>query len=116
MNVDVCKSGGVQLIDWTRSSLVKHAMLPVSGNARRAIRRDSAEMKELIAVSDSNVSSFQIDQRDQPKQTADVVIGTCQVRSSYPGGGGMGGWEGNNGGYDHGMGGEGGGWSGSTCE
>lgn len=118
---DACKGGGVQLIDWTRTSLVKHAMLPVSGNTRRAIRRDSAEMKEIIAVSDSNVSSFQIDLRDQPKQTADVVIGTCQARATpnSNGGHGMGGggWGNNNGGYDQGMReGSSGTWSGNTCD
>ena len=100
---DACKGGGVQLVDWTRSSLVKQALLPVSGNARRAIRRDSEQMKELIAVSDSNVSSFQIDQRAAVKPTADVVIGSCVARST-PNGGPVGGFGGPN---DVGMVGEG---------
>ena len=84
------QGSGIQLVDWTRTSLTKHAMLPVSGNARRAIRRDSAVAKELIAVSDSNVSSFAIDLKDAPKQTANVVIGTCVTRTT-PNGTGVGG-------------------------
>lgn len=74
--------GGVQLVDWTRTSLTKHALLPVNGNARRAIRRDSDHSQELIAVSDSHVSAFAIEQRDQVKQTADVVFGTCVERTT----------------------------------
>lgn len=86
-------AGGVQLIDWTRTSLTRRALLPVKGNARRAIRRDSATLHELIVVSDSNVSSFAIDQRDVVKPTADVVIGTCVPRTTPTGtpGGRMGG-------------------------
>jgi hypothetical protein len=85
---------GVQLLDWTRTSLTKHAFLPVVGNARRAIRRDSPAMKELIAISDSNVSAFQVDLRDSVVPTANVVIGTCTPRATPSGGGfgGGGGW------------------------
>ena len=104
----------MQLIDWTRTSLVKHALLPVSGNARRAIRRDGDQSQELIAVSDSNVTSFSIAQRDHATQSADVVIGTCVVRTTPTGGFVVGGrnvsdGEGYGGGY-------GGGWNGSVCE
>jgi hypothetical protein len=115
-----CTGGGVQLVDWTPSSLVKQALLPVSGNPRRAIRRDSAEMKELIAVSDSNVSSFQIDQRADVKPTADVVIGKCVARttpnSTGSGGGGGGGGGMPNHGGDYNMGGEGSYHSGGMCD
>ncbi len=100
-----CNTGGVQLVDWTKSSLTKQALLPMQGNTRRAIRRDSESMKELLAVSDSNVTSFRIDDHAVSRSVADVVIGTCVRRQSYPGGGGMGGgWnEGNDvmGGGDH---------------
>jgi hypothetical protein len=117
---------GVQLLDWTRTSLTKHAFLPVVGNARRAIRRDSPAMKELIAVSDSNVSSFQVDLRDSVVPTANVVIGTCTPRSTPTGGfGGAGGNPqgpisgGGGGGYGYGSGyGSDYGndaWNGSTC-
>ena len=94
------QGSGIQLVDWTSTSLTKHAMLPVSGNARRAIRRDSAVAKELIAVSDSNVTSFSIDLRDAPKQNADVVIGTCVTRTT-PNGSNVGGGGGRVGGGDY---------------
>jgi hypothetical protein len=108
-NSCIAQGSGIQLVDWTSTSLTKHAMLPVSGNARRAIRRDSAVAKELIAVSDSNVTSFSLDLRDAPKQNADVVIGSCVTRTTpnggYVGGGGrpVGGNDVNypNGGYDY---------------
>lgn len=86
-----CSGGGVQLFDWTPTSLKKQAFLPMAGNARRAIRRDSDTMKELIAVSDSNVTSFRIDDHATASSVADVVIGTCVARTVYPSGGGFGG-------------------------
>ena len=49
-NACAAQGSGIQLVDWTTTALVKQAMLPVTGNARRAIRRDSAVAKELIAV------------------------------------------------------------------
>ena len=82
--------GGVQLLDWTPSTLVKQAMLPVTGNPRRAVRRDSDAMKELIAISDSNVSSFTINQHSAVVPTANVVIGTCVARTATFGMGGFG--------------------------
>ncbi len=93
--------GGVQLVDWTTSSLTRRALLPMAGNARRAIRRDSGTSKELIAVSDSNVTSFAIEQRDVVRPTADLVIGKCVARTGG-GGGGNGGMPRGN---DHGYGG-----------
>ena len=113
------QGSGIQLIDWTKTSLVKHATLPVAGNARRAIRRDSALAKELIAVSDSNVTSFSIDLRDVPKQTADVVIGSCVSRTTPNGGGGWGGGSdvfnpSSSGGYGYGN--DSPRWGGGSCE
>jgi hypothetical protein len=82
---------GIQLLTWAGSSLTKRAMLPLAGNPRRAVRRDSPTTRELIAVSDSNVRSFSIDQLDAPTQTADLVIGKCVPRSVTPTGfGGVG--------------------------
>jgi len=89
-----CNGGGVQLVDWTKGSLTKQALLPVQGNARRAIRRDSESMKELLAVSDSNVTAFRIDDHAVSRSVADVVIGTCVTRQSSPTGGMGGGWNG----------------------
>lgn len=106
------QEGGVQLVEFTRTSLTKRAALPVAGNPRRAIRRDSAVSRELIAVSDSNVTSFSIELRDVASRTADVVIGKCVPRTTSPTNmpnGGERGWEGNdvmNEGH----------WGGTTCE
>ena len=92
-----CESNGsgMQLLDWSGSTLTKRGLIPLTGNPRRAIRRDSDTMQELIAVSDSNVSAFSIDQRDTPKPLADVVIGKCVPRTG-PNGFPMGGddWHG----------------------
>lgn len=83
---DACTSqaSGIQLLSFTSASLVRHGVVPIAGNPRRAVRRDSDAMQELIGISDSNVTSFRIDDRDAPSPTADVVIGRCVPRSSYP--------------------------------
>jgi MYXO-CTERM domain-containing protein len=76
---DACDSvkSGVQLVQWSNDTLTKGALLPVRGNPRRAFRRDG----EMIAVSDSNVTSFSLPRFDAAKQTADLTIGTCVARS-----------------------------------
>lgn len=68
-------SGGVQLIEWHGDALVKRANLPVAGNPRRALLYQG----ELLAVSDSNVTSFDIARLDAPRKTADLVIDTCEA-------------------------------------
>lgn len=70
---------GVQLIHFSNDRLSKQALLPISGNPRRAIRRDG----ELLAVSDSHVSSFSLARLDVAEQTAQVKIGVCTQRSAY---------------------------------
>jgi hypothetical protein len=83
---DSCTSGaGIELLSWTPNSLTRHSTVPMVGNPRRAVRRDSDAMRELIAISDSNVRSFAIDDRSRPLQTADVVIGRCVPKSISPG-------------------------------
>ncbi|MBS2020592.1 MAG: beta-propeller domain-containing protein [Deltaproteobacteria bacterium] len=116
---DQCKgAGGIQLFEWNRSSLSKRGLLTMDGNARRAIRRDSEGLQEVIGVSDSNVTAFSINLRDAPSKTADVVIGTCVAKTTVPGGGGFdGAWEGNpNDGYYGGGRDEGAWWGGGMCE
>lgn len=83
---DSCQAanGGIQLLSWTPSSLTLHASVPLAGNPRRAVRRDSDAMRELIGISDSNVASFAIDDRDAPTPTANVVIGRCIPRTGNP--------------------------------
>jgi hypothetical protein len=87
---DACQSNasGIQLLSWTTSSLEKLGNVPMTGNPRRSVRRDSDLMKELIAVSDSNVRSFRIDNQYAPTQTADVIIGRCVPKTLSPQGGG----------------------------
>lgn len=72
---DTCNtlSSGIQLVDWQSDQLVKQALLPMRGNPRRAIEKDG----ELIAVSDSNVSSFSLASHSVSIKTADVTIGQC---------------------------------------
>ncbi len=68
--------GGIQLIDWNQDTLTKQATLPVAGNPRRALLNQG----ELIAVSDSNVTTFDLARRDVALETADLVIGSCEAR------------------------------------
>lgn len=80
------QGGGVQLIDWSGDTLTKQVMLPVAGNPRRALLNQG----ELLAVSDSNVTSFDLARRDVALKTADLVIGSCETRPV----GVSGGWRG----------------------
>jgi hypothetical protein len=79
-------ASGVQLMQLSGNTLVKHAVLPVPGNPKRAIELSG----ELLAVSDSNVRAFSLANLDVVAQTADVTIGTC-VMPTIPGqtGGGI---------------------------
>ncbi|MBX3228686.1 MAG: beta-propeller domain-containing protein [Labilithrix sp.] len=70
--------GGVQLVDWKGDAFTKQALLPVAGNPRRAI----VNQEQLIAVSDSNVTSFDLKSRYAASKTADLVIGTCELRTA----------------------------------
>jgi Beta propeller domain len=81
-------ASGVQLMQLSGNTLVKHAVLPVPGNPKRAIELSG----ELLAVSDSDVRAFSLASLDVVAQTADVTIGTC-VMPTIPGqnGGGVGG-------------------------
>jgi hypothetical protein len=75
----VASGGGVQLIDWQQDALRKQATLPVAGNPRRALLNRGSE---LLAVSDSNVTAFDLGRRDVPLKTADLVIGSCESRAA----------------------------------
>jgi hypothetical protein len=79
---DACTSGrsGVQLLSWSGTGIRQHALLPVGGNPRRALRRDSESSKELLAISDSAVVAFDIARRDVALPTASVKIGECVAR------------------------------------
>ncbi|MBX3206784.1 MAG: beta-propeller domain-containing protein [Labilithrix sp.] len=79
------QGGGIQLIDWRGDALTKQVTLAVAGNPRRALLNQG----ELLAVSDSNVTSFDIGRRDLALKTADLVIGSCEVRPIANNGGGV---------------------------
>ncbi|HEY8079823.1 MAG TPA: beta-propeller domain-containing protein, partial [Labilithrix sp.] len=70
-------ASGVQMVEWQSDTLVKRALLPVSGNPRRAFEH----MGEMVTVSDSNVRSFSLARRDAALQTADLVIGSCVAKT-----------------------------------
>jgi hypothetical protein len=110
-NTCTAEGGGIQLIDWNGATLTKHGLITMAGNPRRALRRqlvDGSVVKndEVLGVSDSNVTAFDIGLRDAPNKTADLVIGKC-VEKTAPSGGFVG-----NDGRDY-YGGEG--ESGSSC-
>jgi hypothetical protein len=81
---------GIQLINLYDARLYKHAMLPMLGNPRRALRQD----QHLIGVSDSNVTAFDISNRSLADKKSDVVIGTCAPRINNTGWGMSEDWEG----------------------
>ena len=74
-------ASGVQLVQWTGDTLQKQPLLPITGNPRRAIEL----AQQLIAVSDSNVSTFSLTSANETTATSTVTIGTC-VTQSLPGG------------------------------
>lgn len=93
---DTCsgQGGGIQLIDWSGTTLKKRGLITMAGNPRRALRRQFLEGSvvkndEVLGVSDSNVTAFDIDLRDAPSKTADLVIGQCVARKDPNGGGGF---------------------------
>lgn len=61
---------GIQLIDFTNDSLTKRGVAPQKGDARRAFLSDG----RLFAVSDDAVRTFDIQDRDAPKQTAQQLL------------------------------------------
>ncbi len=79
-------ASGVQLMQLAGNTLVKHAVLPMPGNPKRAIELSAGE---LLAVSDSDVRAFSLANLDVSAQTADVSIGMC-VEATIPGQGPVG--------------------------
>jgi uncharacterized secreted protein with C-terminal beta-propeller domain len=63
---------GIQIIDFTADSLTKRGSAPSKGGARRAFVHDS----RLFGVSDAQVSTFDIANRDAPVQTAQLPLST----------------------------------------
>ncbi|WP_437851941.1 beta-propeller domain-containing protein [Sorangium sp. So ce363] len=63
---------GVQLVDFTADTLTKRGSAPARGQARRAFVHDT----RLFAVSDQEVGTFNIDDRDAPVEAADLALAT----------------------------------------
>ena len=62
---------GVQLFDFTRDQVTARGIVPLRGNARRAfLHKDT-----LFAVSDDQVASFDIDDRDAPARRGKLALG-----------------------------------------
>jgi hypothetical protein len=68
---------GIQLIDFGKDTLAKRGVAPAKGWARRAFVHDD----RLFGVSDSEVGTFDISDRDAPKQTASLPIATNVTQS-----------------------------------
>ncbi|XXX74279.1 beta-propeller domain-containing protein [Sorangium sp. So ce134] len=63
---------GIQIIDFTADTLTKRGSAPARGQARRAFVHD----ERLFAVSDQEVGTFNIDDRDAPVEVADLTLTT----------------------------------------
>lgn len=74
-------SSGIQLIDFTNDTLTKRGVAPQKGDARRAFLAND----RLFAVSDDAVRSFDITDRDAPKQTAQQLLAN-RVNRTIPAG------------------------------
>jgi hypothetical protein len=61
---------GVQLFDFTRDEVTLRGIVPLRGNARRAFLHGDA----LFAVSDDQVASFDIDNRDAPVRRGKLAL------------------------------------------
>jgi hypothetical protein len=68
---------GIQLIDFGKDTLAKRGVAPAKGWARRAFVHDD----RLFGMSDSEVSTFDIANRDAPKTTASLPIATNVTQS-----------------------------------
>lgn len=72
-----CTTGGaIQLVKIDNDTLYEGQQLAMAGNPRRALLNGS---NQLVAVSDSNVTAFEI---STATKTADVTIGTCAVSTT----------------------------------
>jgi hypothetical protein len=65
-------TSGIQLFDFSENTLVKRGVASSRGQARRAFVHNS----RLFAVSDEEVRTFNIDNRDAPAKTAGLPLAT----------------------------------------
>lgn len=74
-------TSGIQLIDFTADTLTKRGVAPARGQARRAFVHDD----RLFAVSDQEVGTFRIDDRDAPVAVADLTLATIVSNAAVTG-------------------------------
>lgn len=72
---------GIQLLDFSPSSLVKRGVAQQRGMARRAFLHEN----RLFAVSDEEVRTFSITNRDAPEKAADLGLATMAQQSIIAG-------------------------------
>ncbi len=72
---------GVQLVEWSGDTLIKHALLPLPGNPRRALEH----REHLITISDSTARAFSLASLDGAQMTSDLTIGTCVPKDATGG-------------------------------
>lgn len=72
---------GIQLIDFTTDSLTRRGVAPARGQARRAF----LEGGRLFAVSDEEVRTFNIANRDAPAKSAELALATVVNQSAVAG-------------------------------
>ncbi len=61
---------GVQLVDWSQGTLTKRGVAPVRGFARRAFMSDG----QLFAMSDEQVRTFDLADRDAPQKSGELQL------------------------------------------
>jgi len=72
---------GIQLLDFTTNALSKRGVAPQRGMARRAFLHES----RLFAVSDEEVRTFDIANRDAPQKVTDLGLATVANQSVVAG-------------------------------
>ncbi len=72
---------GIQIVDFTQNSLTKRGMAPLNGFARRALIHQG----NLFSVSDSEVSSYNIANRDAPSRLDWIALSSWVNQSARVG-------------------------------
>jgi hypothetical protein len=70
-------TSGVQLLDFTRDTVTTRGVVPVRGQAKRALLHG----ERLLAVSDDQVGSFDITDRDAPARLDDLALATIAQKT-----------------------------------
>lgn len=63
---------GIQLVDWANDDLALRGVAPIRGEARRAFMHQD----RLFAMSDEQLRTFDITDRDAPTRTAEMMLST----------------------------------------